>query len=493
MKKGAYTIGSMIILLLCAFVFVLLPALTGGESYEELPAFGKYDGKEIRYEQGSDMQTFVTQYAQMFESQGQNLDASMNYYIFNYAFNSAVSKAAFTSEAEDAHYKVPRQSINRALSQYFAGEDGKYDQKAYRLAVAQNASAVEEMRKQLEEGLTAARYQYDNFGSDEEILASESLYGLKESDAELDFLNSFGNTKRGFNMAVFSLSDYPDEEKVKFGEANKAKFVTYDMSIFTTGEKSEAEKVSKRIANGEITFEDAVSELSSKNYSDSEGKLTNKLQYQIENILNDKADIAKITDLKTGNLSEVIQTTSGFSIFRSDAEPVQPDFTASETISTVSTYMNTYESGTIENYYTAKATDFTAEVIRTDFDTACAVMNVNNVEIKPFPLNYGSATITESVDTSLPGLSGADTNENFLTKAFSLELNELSEPIVIGRNVVVLQFTMEENDTVESEENPVTLEQLNGYDTECATDFVMNNPKLENNFAEVYFNNLMTN
>ena len=112
--------------------------------------------------------------------------------------------------------------------------------------------------------------------------------------------------QRGFKVALFSKSDFPLEEKIKYANQNANKFNKYDMSVITVEEKSNAESIAKRIANNEITFEDAISEYSDKNYSSSDGKLTNAYQYQIENLLENKEDLASITDLSVGSVSAVI-------------------------------------------------------------------------------------------------------------------------------------------------------------------------------------------
>ena len=129
-KNTAYTIGSLIILLICAFCFVALPAFTGKEQNQgNLPAFGKYNGREIRYEQGSDFYNFVSQYGQMFQSRGQQIDSSTYYYIFNYAFNSTVSKYAYTDAVKKSGYEVPKAAVNREMLPYFYDENGKYSSK----------------------------------------------------------------------------------------------------------------------------------------------------------------------------------------------------------------------------------------------------------------------------------------------------------------------------------------------------------------------------
>ena len=61
MQKKSYTIGSLIILLICAFVFVIVPVLSGSGKQAEDPYIGSYDGKEIRYSQDSDFATAVAE------------------------------------------------------------------------------------------------------------------------------------------------------------------------------------------------------------------------------------------------------------------------------------------------------------------------------------------------------------------------------------------------------------------------------------------------
>lgn len=489
MKKNTfYTIGSLIVLLICAFVFVLLPAFSGGSANQnEALVFGKYGKKEIKYEQNSDFTNFVQQYAQMFQQYGQNLDSSAYYYIFNYAFDSSVMKYAYNDYVEKSKYVVSDAAVKRGMIPYFYDENGKYSDKLYRQT---SESDKLELKKQITSALTSQRYFDDNFGSQDETFGGESLYGLKESDAELDFLDSYNANKRGFHMAVFSLSDYPDEEKLNYAKQNSAKFNSYDLSVITVEDKATADKVAKRIANGELSFEDAITEYSEKLFSNTEGKLTNKLQYQIENILAAKDDLAKITDLEEGKVSEPVETTTGFSIFKANSAKTEPDFDSADLLSTVSTYLTNYESTRIEDYFTAKATDFTTEVLNSDFDTACAKQNVTNVDIPPFPLNYGSETIATSVDTSLPGLSGADTNENFLKTAFSLKLNEVSSPIVMDGSIIVLQYSTEEK---KSDDENSAITQIENYDSSSSRQFIMESPKLENNFAQVYFSNFMSN
>ncbi|MBQ1181159.1 MAG: hypothetical protein IIX63_03485, partial [Treponema sp.] len=69
MKKSFYTVGSLVILLIAAFVFVLVPVLAGRNPGANIPAFGKYEGTEIRYGD-SDFDNYLSNYAEYYKQQG---------------------------------------------------------------------------------------------------------------------------------------------------------------------------------------------------------------------------------------------------------------------------------------------------------------------------------------------------------------------------------------------------------------------------------------
>jgi hypothetical protein len=488
MKKGFYTIGSLIILLISAIVFVLLPAMLGRGDQNKLPPFGKYDGKEIRYEQGSTFANYVSRYADMVKNQGQEVDNQSYYYIFNYAFNATVQKMAYTAAVKKSGWKVPQSAINRAMLPYFSDENGKYSPKLYKQTPA---SSIEQMQDEFTDSLTTSRYTDDMFGSYETV-GKESLYGLKSSAAEKAFLRDYGKTKRSFSMAAFAMNKYPDSEKTAYGEANASKFVKYDMSVITCEDKSKAQSVAKRLANGEIKFADAVGEYSKKTYSNENGKLTSAYSYQLEKIIKNADDVKTVEGLAKDATSAVIETNEGFSLFHADGAAVQPDFTNASVIRDVYNYLNTYEAGHIEDYFTNMARDFAAAAASDGFDKACKKFDVEKKDLAAFPLNYGSVTVANSVETDIDGLSGADTNENFLKTAFTLKQDEISSPIVNGKNVIVLQLVSETTEPVTTEDSALKSE-VTGYDQSSASAVLMNSPKLKNDLTKVFFNDFMKN
>ncbi len=487
-KNTVYTLGSLIILLICAFCFVVLPAVEGRSSSSqggEAPVFGKYNGKEIKYEQGTDFANYVSQYGQMYQMYGQQLDQSAYYQIFNQAFMATVTKYAYTEAVKDSGYKVPQSAITREILPYFYDENGNYSSKLYKQTSDETKI---ELNNNAESMLYAQRFADDTFGSTSEILSTTALYGLKTSSAETQFLERYNKEMRGFSMATFAMNDYPLEESLKFARANPAKFNKYDMSVITVSDKSSADSISKRLTNGEITFDDAVSEYSEKNYSTSDGKLTNSFEYQIEAMLDNKDDLSTVTGLSTGSVSAVIKTKTGFAIFKNNAAVTAPDFDNEDMKKSVSSYVATYEGTMIEDYYKAKADAFINAAKNGDFKAAAEANGAEVSDIEPFPLNYGNVDVLLKLDTSSAALNNADKSEYFLKKAFSLNKDEISEPLILNNYVIILQYNKDGEIPEDSDINP---NLLVNYDNNAATEALMASEKLENNFLSVYFDNFL--
>lgn len=444
MKRSVYAVASLIILLIAAFVFVLLPIFAGGQPHNNgIPAFGSFDGQQIRYEQGSDFANYVTRYADYFKQQNMEINESNYYYIFNSAFNNTVSSIAMTKAVEKTGYKVPSSLINRSLRPYFTDEKGEYSDKLYRLADPQRVS---DMIVDLKKSLLIARYNEDCYGSND-TFGKRTLYGLKASEAEITFMNSLNALKRSFYLAVFNMDNYPDSEKASYANEHSEQFKKFDLSVITTTDKKEADEALSKIKSEELTFADAVTSYSEKHFSDNNGGLTNKYKYQIPEIFKNKEDADKVLALKVGELSNIVETSIGYSIFKMNAEPVALNTEDADALKTVYNYIRINSMGVIEDYFNKEATKFSQEAQAIDFKTACEKYNLEQLEIPLFPLNYANTAISATLNTAIDGLTGADKNENFLKTCFTLKKNEVSKPITNSHYLLVLQLNKEENDT----------------------------------------------
>ena len=295
-------------------------------------------------------------------------------------------------------------------------------------------------------------------------------------------------------MVKFNTSDYPEEEQLKFGKNNPEKFTKYDMSIITVDTKDIADKVVSRISKGQITFEDAISEYSEKNYSDSDGILSNNSQYQIQNILNEKDDLEKITALGVDEVSPVIQTLIGYSIFKLNATPAAADFSTEDGLKDVQNYISIYENSVIEDYFVDIAKNFVKDAKATDLDSALAKYeNASVIDVPAFALNYGSSSLYDAMDTNTETvLATADKNEEFLTTAFSMKTGDFSEPLILSGNIAVLNLIdIEPVEKDESAEPVDYTSKFMDFDQSSSQAVVFQSPKLENNFISVYFDNFL--
>ncbi|MCR4953427.1 MAG: peptidyl-prolyl cis-trans isomerase [Treponema sp.] len=489
MKKGIlYTVGSVIILILC-FVAFILPSSLGRGTQSQMPVFGKYNKKQIRYD-NKVLQNAVQYYGQMYQYYGMEITPEIHYNIYKEAFNQAALATAYEDYAEKAGVQIPENAVNRQLRTYYQDENGKFSEKLYRQA---DPSTVKNQRQDIEDSLMRSAFYNDNFGSKEDVFGKDAFYGTKVSDAEVTFLQNYGKDLRAFSLASFDKSNYPEEEKAKYAAANKAKFAKYDMSVITVEDEATANKVLARLNNKELTFTDAVTEYSEKNYSNTEGKVNSSYQYQIENNLENKDDLAKLSALANGELSSVIKTRYGYSIFQKDGEIEQADLESDTIKRAVSSYITAYETTMIEDYFTAKAKELISIAKAGDFEKACTETGATFVEVPAFPLNYGNVSVTQTVDTSLAGLSSADKNENFLKTAFSLKENELSEPLVLNNTVAVLKLTAIETHEANEDDIPSINTDIEDYDSSSAESAILSSSKFEDNFTSIYFSQVASN
>ena len=88
-------------------------------------------------------------------------------------------------------------------------------------------------------------------------------------------------------------------------------------------------------------------------------------------------------------------------------------------------------------------------------------------------------------------LAGASTNENFMKTAFSMQMNEISSPMVLNNNVVLLMLTDET--TVPAEGNiAFYADYVNQFDQAAIQNAIMTSDKLQNDFLNVFFKYFMS-
>lgn len=486
MKKTMLFVGSVIILILSAVTFIFIPAMAQGAGQDSL-VFGKYGKKKIEYTQGSEFANAVANYTEMYRNQGVELNDSDYYYIYNYAFVSAVQAIAYAENVKKSGWEPSKEAVANQMYQFFLDENGKYSSEIYNSYGTEQKSRLQ---KDITNGLIWNRCSEDLLGTQSEY-GGFRLYGIKSSDAEKTFLENMASEKRAFDLAVFNKEDYPQAQVKAFGEENKAKFTKYNFSVITVKDKSKAKSILNQIKNEEITFTDAVAEYSDKAYSGADGKLSSNYGYQIQNILTNDADAQALLALELNQTSEVIETSAGYSIFHNDLVTAEPDFTDSTVIAAVRSYINENEASVIEDYFVEKAKSVISASAKNGFEAAAKANNAKFVKVPAFALNYSNDALLGSLPEEFTSISGASTNENLFQKAFALKTGEVSEPVVTGNSILVLKAAGTQKDNLTDAKKEELANALSSLDSSTIQYTLMSSDKVQNNVAEVFFTKLM--
>lgn len=494
MKNKMLWIGSVIILILSVICFVvfgvgteLIRALTGtGNGI----SFGKYNGKDIVLAPGTDFANAVQNYTNYYQRQGQELDNSAYFYIYNYAFNNAVMSAAYKDAVKKSGYKPSAGEVSRVMLPYFLNADGKYDPKIYSKI---SNSDKESLKNDITKQLIWQRFNDDTFGSSKK-LGNYEFFGLKSSENETSFLASINEEKRTFNTVSFNKADYPESEVKAFAQDNLNLFETYSLSMITVKDEAQAKKLSGQLANNEITFDDAVTEYSEKYYTDGNGKVKENYAYQIKANLADAEDFAKVTSLAKDSLSDVIKTNTGYSIYKCTGDKTAANLEETAVLDAVKNYIKTNESKRIDDYFITKANNFIAKAKLEGFESAAISSEVETVTIPAFPLNYGNVSLADRLNADdAKAYAYANTNEDFLSKAFAMKINDISEPMVMNNYVTVFQLTGIQNDKADEAALSKIKPETQDYDQNGSQTVLLSSAKVENNVMAVYSNKFLSN
>lgn len=491
-KKDSSKIGAVIILIISALVFLPFGASAIFESIfnkRQVNTFGSYAGQKISYEPGSKFYNAAANLAQSYQSAGYQLNEQTYYYILNQAFKQTVLDMAVTGAVKDSGFTVSKEAVNRAILPAFTDVDGNFSQRIYNQV---SQADIDSLKRNAEGQLTYSRYINDLFGTaDSSANAKISLYGMKKSAAEKQFVAKMAEEKHSFEIAAFNTEDYPKAEAAEYGKKNADKFVKYNLSVITVDEESEAKAILKQINANEITFADALAVKSQNYYTTPEGKISGEYAYQIENAIDNADDMPKITELGTDTISDVIKTKRGYSIFKADGEKETPDFTKDESIDVVLSYMKANEKGTIEDYFTNIASNFTSEAAITSFEKACEKFGVTKVDVPAFAVNYGNSSLYAR-GTDVEGLASIAGNASTYKTLFSLKMDEISAPFLLSGKIVVAKCVGIQFDDVEDNANSLD-PQIEQADRNSMQGTLMASDKVVDNFFTTYLEMVSNN
>ena len=495
-KKDHTKIWAVVVLVISAIVFIPVGGVAVFESFfsnRDVPVFGTYQGKKIEYKQGSRFNNQLQTLRKSYENRGYNINAQAQFTIFQQAFQQSIQQIFFEEKIHESGWSVPKDAINRVIYPYFTDASGKYSVRLYNQTPE---SEKRELRESAEKSLVYSRYTDDVLGADIG-LENERLYGTKISSKEAEFVTNLGKEKHAFTLIVWNASSIPDEEVIKYANDNKDKFIKYDYSAVTLDTKEEAETLLKQIQNNDVTFEDAVSERSGMQFIEESGKLASPYHYQLQLTIPQEEDLQSVLAINKGELSNVVQTQTGYSIFRKDGDAASPNFSDTDTFNVVSSYLKTNERGYIENYWINEAragarVAFSEAETEDEENEGVAeteeeeeVKDYSVIKVPAFALNYANTSFFSGEPTDIQEITTLSTDKDALKTLFSLKKEQQSSPFVIGSNVIVAKCTGVEYD--EEIDTSSYASQVSYVDARSSVSTLLASEDLDDQFYSTYF------
>jgi hypothetical protein len=189
-------------------------------------------------------------------------------------------------------------------------------------------------------------------------------------------------------------------------------------------------------------------------------------------------------------LSDVLSGSFSWMIYRCDAEAVSADFTSASILEDVKSYLTKYEKGKIEDYYSGRAGQLTRRSTEIGFDAAVREAGLKAIPTEFFPVNLGSvfsfAPVQAKPDTATP--SSAVYSEDFFFRGFSLGKDQVSPPIVLDDQLLVLKLIGEQqlpDTTVSLLDSWISYIASQSVQTDLGA-VLMTPGKLKDNFMETF-------
>jgi len=478
--------GTILLLVIVIVAFVFIPSM-GSSSAGSIPDFGSWNGKPIQYRPDSYFADQVSQINEYLRQQGlpeENFQMYA-YQVWRIAFQSTAIRTALIDTVARSGFRVTEKGLDEAMTQLAQFQDnGKFSLEKYNQTPK---ATLLSLRNSTRDDLYVRRYY-------------EDLYSVAPSTAEIQFVADMAKPQRTIVYTSIPLSDFPDSEVVAWGKSNSDLFRTIGISRITiTSSESDAKKILKQVQDNKLSFEDAAKSHSKDAYADKGGDAGTVIYYTFEEGFSNKADAAKVAALKKDEISDVYKLgENAWAFFKINSEIAEPDFTNPTTINEVRSYIKEKEKGTMESWAMAKATSLITSTKADDFKKIVQNAKLPLKEAGPMFINLNTPTfyaygqqipLLQGMWTNNdPALADAESSESFMTQVFSLPLNTISKPLVVGDYVVVF-FVKEEkqatDDDVAMTKFAYPYFQQQALDTQTR-DTILKSKKLKDDFNKAF-------
>ncbi len=469
---------SVVVLVVVVVTFVALPMAGRMGSGVGSIVFGSYDGHDIVYQPGNYFAQQQNRLSEQVRQQGQNQDvASQVEYIWYQAYQQTIVHTAMLIEAQKAGLQVSEDKVDKALLNYPGYQDnGQFSEELYRKTPTPERVQT---RKMTREQLITDQFLSDEFS------------GLKTADQEKAFIASIAKDERSFDFVSFPFDGFPADQVKKYAEANKAQFKKIKVSrILIKSGEGEAKEIRKKLQDKSSSFEDLAKTYSKDSYAAGGGDMGWRYAYDLQSDFDNKDQVQSVFTLKQGEVSDVLKGTYGWMIYRAESDSVDPDLADQATLDTVKGYVMRYERGKVEDYFMELAGKMARRASESGFTAAAKEAGRAVKKTASFPINlqnvFSLAPVKAVPDSDTP--ASAAYNQDFFIRGFSLGMDQVSPPIVLDDQIVVLKLTGQRQEPDASQKLMANFaDYMASQSLQADLQAELDNPKkLKDNFLTVF-------
>ena len=424
--------GSVIVLVIIAVTFIGAPTIGQFAGISASTIFGYYDGHKIEHYLGNYFHRQILAINQNYRQNSEIQEPKNQFYtILQEAYQRTAFHVAILSYLENPKMSVSSEQVDTILA-----TEGPY--------IVEN-----KFNEELWSNTPTSQRKSNRDYVEEELLEKQFLKDLQEiplSSKEIDFFQTINKTERKFRIAIFQYSELPNNKLSDFGQENTSLFrrMKFSRILFNSSESNaDAKRALDHLKNGTKSFEE-LSRLYLSTDINTGGDIGWKYFYDLERDFENAESAELIFSLAPSEYSEILMSRFGPVIYRSDSEIMMPEFIDLEILNEVRNYLNRYNRGFIEDYYSEQAQNFKNLAATEGFNNTAVMLGTSTAESNFFPINFqniNSVQRVSAVDSNI--LQTAPYYQDFFKQAFKLKPKEISEPIYLDEAILLLELIEE--------------------------------------------------
>ncbi|MFA5569950.1 MAG: peptidylprolyl isomerase [Sphaerochaetaceae bacterium] len=466
---------AILVTIAVVMIFGVFPSFGG--SSESSWVFGSYDKEKIEFAQGN---YFARQYqslSQQVRGSGQNAA----YQVWRGAFENTVFFTAMQNIAKKSGIRVVDSSVNKLiLESGIYDTDGKFDAEKYNAATVESRNRV---KQQYSELLPVQTIMTDN---------STALIAPQE----MDYIIDIGNHSRSFSYVLFDSSLFPDETAIEYAQKHPSLFTLLDISVITSASKEQAESVKSLIEQQQLSFEDAARQHSLDQFAQEGGKAGTWYLHELQHNFDIPEEVNVLFSTAEGSLSPIFIGGGGYTFYRVNKGPFEPDFNESDVIADIKTYLSLHDESALSSYLEEQAIAFAQDAVQAkNLASDAQRANLTTVSVESTPINIGLSQLLSGFMYTDQGGSLAELSQDTtaITALYTQPVGSIVGPFKTSDGYIVVGIDSQE--PMESDLQaqftmfyPFLAQQRTQQDTVNA---IFSSDKLEDNFLPVFIDKII--